>query len=159
MANVNVIFLGGKSSIVCCGLGLPFRLAVEKRNSQPDPDPFASTQPARHTSLRSLLRERGVGAIEPPKAELNKHFALLFGNKHAKYSCLSLRTGIVEFFLQISFALFFLLQNFIDSLLQLLAIIANCTSRSKNLGLTATVRRLVDCRLLRSLRLLPITTN
>jgi hypothetical protein len=73
--------------------------------------------------------------------------------------CLSLRTGIVELFLQISFAIFFLLQNFIDLLLQLLAIIANRTSRSKSPGLRVTSRRLVDCRLLRILRLIPITTS
>src|SRR5438552_14868372 len=41
----------------------------------------------------------------------------------------SLPVNIVEFFLQISISLFFLLQNFIALLLQLLAIIANRARR------------------------------
>jgi len=55
-----------------------------------------------------------------------------------------LGSGIVQFVLQVSVALFFLLQNLIDLFLQLLAIIANRTSRSKSLGLRVTARRLLD---------------
>ena len=67
--------------------------------------------------------------------------------------------GIVQFVLQIFVALLFLVQNLVDLLLQLLAIVANHTGRPKSLGLRVTARRLLDCRLLRSLRLLPITTH
>ena len=70
-----------------------------------------------------------------------------------------LGTVIVQLLLQSSVPLFFLLQNFIDLLLQLLAIIANGTSRSKSFGLRATGRRLIDYRLLRSFRSIPITTS
>ena len=78
---------------------------------------------------------------------------------HRESNDMRLGSGIVQFVLHLSVALFFLLQNLVDLLLQLLAIIANRTSRLKSLGLRVTNGRLLDCRLLRRLRLLPITTN
>ena len=85
--------------------------------------------------------------------------AHLLRHRHRKSKDMRLGTSIVQFLLQISVALFFLVQNFIDLLLQLLAIIANRTRRSKSLSLRVAARRRLDCRLLSSLRLIPITTS
>ena len=101
--------------------------AVENRRGKKQPGRCGSHS-ERNPNSRPWRSWGPVTSQEISYGWRNAEYQSSFGEYSNPFST-SLPVNIVEFFLQISVALFFLLQNFIDLLLQLFAIIANHARR------------------------------